>query len=66
MINNISVLICPVGEPGPIPKGLNVDSDQSIDAFCGVMIENGQIRSLTEEELEELEELKNLSKSKEV
>ena len=63
MIDNISVLKCPVGEPGPIPKELDVDSDQPIDAFCGVMMQNGQIRSLTEEELEEL---KNLSKSKEV
>lgn len=59
MINNISVLKCPVGEPGEP----GVTTNQSIDSFCGVMIKNGQIRSLTEEELEEL---KNLSKSKEV
>jgi hypothetical protein len=43
------ILKCPVGEPGPMPEGLDADSDQ--DCFVGFKIENGIIHELSREEL---------------
>lgn len=43
------ILKCPVGDPGPMPEGLDVDSNQ--DSFVGIKVENGIIRELSKEEL---------------